>query len=336
MLYSEDKRSGNTYRERYLESIKKIIDARKEQAAAVRQNNMHELLKKPEIYRKKLRDMLGWPLNADVSRAFSAKEEFIAKDELCSIYRVTLELEIGLKTYGILMLPNGVSNPRVAVVQHGGAGCPELLIGLWRQANYNDMPRRILRRGMAVFAPQVLLWNSEDLECVGYDRFELDGKLKQLGSSITALEVFNISSVLDYLSSRRDLDCSELAMVGLSYGGFYTLFTSALDLRIKRVYSSCFFNNRMTYSQPDWSWFNSAYTCFDEQAAALIAPRRLYIEVADKDEVFGADTATPLVAQVSEVYKKLGNADEFSFNVFDGYHEFSKTDEGLDFILRGI
>ena len=336
MLYSEDKRAGNSYREEYLKSIEGLIAARKAQAEDVRKKNMDGIVKNPEEHRDALRQMLGWPLSGDVSRAFSAKEEFVAKDGLCSIYRVTLELEIGLKTYGILMLPNGVENPRVAVVQHGGAGCPELLIGLWRQANYNDMPRRILRRGMAVFAPQVLLWNSEDLECVKYDRFKLDGILKQLGSSVTALEVFNLSSVIDYLTSRGDLDCSELAMVGLSYGGFYTLFTSALDLRIKRAYSSCFFNNRIAYSQPDWSWFNSAYTCFDEQVAALIAPRRLYIEVADKDEVFGADTATPLADEVLKVYSQLGSADEFSFNVFDGYHEFSKTDEGLDFILGGI
>lgn len=336
MLYSEDKRAGNRYREEYLKSVEKVIQTRGMQAAAERKSIMDGIAANPEIHREKLRQMLGWPLNEDVSRAFSAKEEFIAKDELCSIYRVTIELEIGLKTYGILMLPNGVLNPRIALVQHGGAGCPELLIGLWRQANYNDMPRRILRRGMAVYAPQLLLWNSEDLECATYDRYALDAKLKQLGGSITALEVFSLTAAIDYLHERDDIDCSEFAMVGLSYGGFYTLFTSALDLRIKRAYSSCFFNDRLRYSQPDWSWFNSSYTLFDEQVAALIAPRRLYIEVADKDEVFACDSAAPLAERVHEVYSKLGCEREFSFNVFSGYHEFSKEDRGLEFILRGL
>ena len=80
-------------------------------------------------------------------------------------------------------------------------------------------------------------------------------------------------------------------MIGLSYGGFYTLYLTALDKRIKAALCSCYYNDRTYYSNSDWSWFGSANMFEDAEVASLIFPRKLWIQVADNDELFHVSSA---------------------------------------------
>jgi len=338
MQYREtDKAIGNAYRTTYLNSIKDVIAKREAETLGARELFLEQVMQNPEQYRDKLKQMFGWPLVGDVSREFSAHEEFVAEDELCRIYRVTLDMEMGLKAYGILMLPTGVEKPRVVIAQHGGSGTPEMISAFYddRGQNYRNFSGRILHRGMAVYAPQMLLWNP-DACGEKFDRVAIDAKLKQLGGSITALELFALSVATDYLHGREDLNCDEFSMAGLSYGGFYTILHTALDTRVKRACSSCWFNDRLAYSWADWTWFNSGFTFLDAEIAALIAPRRLYIEVADKDAVFDVTGAHGQASRLKKVYEQLGKENEFSFCVFSGGHEFNPEDTGFDFIWQDL
>ena len=80
-------------------------------------------------------------------------------------------------------------------------------------------------------------------------------------------------------AAREDIDGDRIGMIGLSYGGFYTLFAAALDVRIGAAVSSCFFNNRKMYDFVDWVWFNAANQFMDAEVGALVCPRPLYVEV---------------------------------------------------------
>lgn len=100
------------------------------------------------------------------------------------------------------------------------------------------MTRRVLRHGIAVFAPQLFRWD----EKYGRrpDSGQMDQQCKQLGGSLAALEIHMLRRALDYLATRAEIIPGRIGMIGLSYGGFHTLFTTAAEPRIKVAVSSCF------------------------------------------------------------------------------------------------
>ena len=222
--------------------------------------------------------MLSWNPLTDYSEGLplpSASKEFIAEDDMGRIYRVLLEVADDFIFYGILFLPKSFDENKkypFIISQHGGAGTPELCSDFYFDTNYTHMTRRVLEKNAVVFAPQLLLWDKNNFGAA-YDRNAADNSLKQLGSSITALEVFCIMRSTDYFTAQPYIDRDKIGMIGLSYGGFYAIVTSAADTRIQSVYSSCFFNDRLTYNvrlgMDKRSYF------FLSRMAALIAPRRL-------------------------------------------------------------
>jgi dienelactone hydrolase len=197
------------------------------------------------------------------------------------------------------------------------------------------MTRRVLRRGCAVFAPQLLLWNPDTFG-PKYDRIRIDQQLKHLGGSITALEIYRLQRSLDYLATRPEIDAGRTGMIGLSYGGFYTLFAAAVETRIKVAVSSCFFNNRKVYDWADWTWFDAANTFMDAEVAMLVCPRRLYIEVGKKDELFNVKYALPEANKVKKAYAQLGIPERFVYHEFHGVHELDKGNGGIDFLCNGL
>lgn len=188
---------------------------------------------------------------------------------------------------------------------------------------------------MAVFAPQLLLWNQEKLG-TNYDRIETDKQLKQLGSSITAVEIYKIQRNLDCLLSREDIEASQIGMIGLSYGGFYTMFTAAADDRIKAAYSSCAVNDRFVLDKPDWVWFNAGNTFMDSEVCSLICPRSLYLEIGLADDLVPLGNGLAEMAKVSSLYEKLNINGRLSAKAFEGGHELDKDEAGIDWFCSRI
>ena len=67
-----------------------------------------------------------------------------------------------------------------------------------------------------------------------YDRVKINNDLKRFGLSITAIEIKGIMKAIDYLIENEAFDKEKIGMTGLSYGGYYTLYTMAAEKRIKR------------------------------------------------------------------------------------------------------
>lgn len=332
---------GNPFRETYVGDLQKLIEQRQHLADRARAAYVTsaKLREDPGKYRADFINMLGWPLNAytpgDVKLVQSVQ---VAKTETEEIYRLQLEPLPGLRFYGMLFVP-AEKDAKIPLIvsQHGGQGTPELCSSIFASsANYHEMTQRILRRGAAVFAPQLLLWDKGKYG-VSYDRQQVDEKLKQIGGSIAALEITCLRKCIDYLTENLAyLDSARIGMVGLSYGGFYTLFTAAAEPRIKAAYSSCFFNSRYAYPWSDWVWKDSANRFLDAEVAALIAPRTLYLEVADHDELFTPEGAVGEYKRLLSYYEAQGAADKLRFHVIEGVHELSTTDEGIDFLFSGL
>jgi hypothetical protein len=339
-LYEESADAGNNFRCTYLEQVNKLIETRRIEGVERRREFFTPDYSSTEAYeastkllRDEFRAMLGFPLidAPEVNRVPRVEEQFVAADSLGSIGRLQIEVLAGFQVYGLLFLPPEKKPHSLVVSCHGGMGTPELTTGFFGSANYNDMTRRLLRRGFAVFAPQFLLW--EKKFGPDFDRIHIDRQLKQLGGSIAALELFGLQRSLDYLLSRADIRSEGAGVCGLSYGGFYALFAAANDPRLIATVSSCFVNDRWTYDWPDWVWQNSANRFTDVEVAGLICPRALFVEIGEDDELFSADKARAVLTDISVFYQKTQRSQYFQTRIFDGGHEFSKTDESLDFLV---
>ncbi len=343
-LYCEKEGFGNRYREEKLLQLNRLIELERKKADTARKgyfkpdfSSVPNYVNSIVHYREEFLSMLGWPLCPKPVEAMQMDvvEEFVAEDDLGCIYRMNIPAISCMTTYGLLFLPKKEGPHPLIIAQHGGAGTPEVCAGFFGSGNYNNMVRRVLKRGFAVFVPQLLLWDAERFGPV-YDRKHMDNQLKQLGGSITALEVCQIRTSLDFLLSREDICSDKVGMIGLSYGGFYTLFTAAAEPRIKASLVSCFFNNRFIYDWSDWIWFNAGNTFLDAEVCGLVCPRPLYIEAGIKDDLFDVKYAREEYMKVKEIYEKVGVGKKLKFKEFRGGHELNVEDEGIEFICSAL
>lgn len=318
--------SGKKYRQEYVDSINRFIDKMQKDAKKIRTEHCRDILKDPEKYRAEYCEMLGFPLNRPIDHtAPKVKSEYIGSDCECKVYRCQIEVFEDFYFYGILFLTDENEKRPFVISQHGGLGTPELCSSFGDSSNYNNMTRRIVEKGVNVFAPQLLLWRTENTDEPQYDRKNLDGTLRMVGSSITAVEVYSIIKTLDYFCTKPYVDTEKIGMVGLSYGGYYTLNVAAIDKRIKSAVACSHFNDRSKYHWSDYCYQSASEKLLDAETALLIRPRKFQIFVGNRDELFDSETARAEYERIKEFDK---NADEWlSFCVFDGTHEFYPHDD---------
>ena len=325
-LYEEPEDAGNSYREEYLTGFHALVESRRKEATFAR----HAFGKTIALDREKARAeycaMLGWPLTEERLPIKGARETPVFENEEVIISRIVLDLPDGLPFYGILFLHKGEGALPLVISKHGGAGTPELCSSFFDSANYNDMTVRLFRRGVNIYAPQTLLWQTPRF---GSDpeRTAIDNSLKQLGSSVAAVEIRAISHALDYLDS-QDYTDGRYGMAGLSYGGFYTLYTAAAEPRLKASLAAAHFNDRFLYNWMDKVWFGSGFRFLDAEVGALVCPRYLDIEVGNEDPLFDFESAKKEYDILKEYYTE--SPENLVFRVFDGNHEFCPTDDALD------
>ena len=325
-------------RNEYIGSIEKYLgDQQKAQYSS--KDEFADPLKKENLRRKYIA-MLGKPLEnyTDFSGKIPAmRSKPMRENENFTTVRCQLEVMPDFWFYGILFEPKEKQSGMNALViaQHGGGGTPEITGSyLFESGNYNHMVRRVLRKGITVFAPQLLLWN-QGIYGSDYNRQTMDERLKYFGCSITALEIFCIMRSIDYFNSLDYIDPNRTGMLGLSYGGMYTLKTAAADTRIKTALSSCWFNDRSKYLRPDWTYFNGIEFT-DAEIASLVLPRKLYIEIGARDELFNAEYAQIEFEKLKHYAEKCGCSSSLEISVFSGAHELDKAEKGIKFLLNNL
>ena len=334
MSYTEEKSAANGYRRTYADDLARLVEQRQQQAAAKRAAYAQNIFTDPEPYREQFKRMLGWPLVDHQPEALPAPQsELLAAEDGYHLYRMQFEVLPGLHMHGLLYRADGDDQKPLVLVQHGGNGTPEFIGNLFGEgtANYNDMLQRVKKHGVHIFAPQLLLW--EESYEVPYNRQDLDIRLKRVGGSITAVEVYGLQRILDYFEAQPYVSC--FGMVGLSYGGFYTLFTTAIDTRIRSAVSCAYFNTRDKVPWVDWTWFGAAETFDDAEVACLVYPRRLCLEIADHDELFDHQYGVQSFETVKRLCHEVGT-DWIKLIVFDGCHEFCHDDAPIEQLIADL
>ena len=334
MIYREEIKQTEQNKKTYLEGIRAVINKRQKDAEEARAEYFGDVFTDQERYRGGLRQMLGWPLVGHVdSGAPKVSFEKLSDEDGYELFRAEVEILEGLRLTGLFFRMKGEGKKPLVIVQHGGRGSPEIISGVYGgTANYNEMLMRVAKHNVHVFAPQLLLWNVQQYG-VPYDRKAIDGELKRVGSSIAAVELYGIGRVIDYFESEDYI--SSFGMVGLSYGGFYTLYATALDTRIRSAISCSFFASRDAYGWSDWVWQDSANRFDDAEVACLVYPRRLCLEMGTRDELFGSEYSEASFERIKAYCKDVGT-DWCDLILFDGKHEFCLDDAPIGRLINDL
>lgn len=330
-IYAEDISASIEYKKTYLTSIENFIKKKMTEAENVRDEYIspEKLFADPEKFKKDYSQMLGI-LSSDGLGVPKVRRDFCGSDDFGVIYRVSLEVMEDFWFYATLTIPHGTTKAPLIIAQHGGGGTPELCNDFIGENNYTYFTKYALEQKMVVFSPQLLLWNFEKNvgECfpgypsLEFNRDKTDRKLQRLGTSITGLEIFCIKRCIDWLETLDFVDESKIGMMGLSYGGFFSLYTTAAEPRIKATYAAGFFNDRANVVLSDWNWKNSSYTFHDAEVCGLCAPRMLILDVGREDIVFDYKYSMREAKRAARYYDYIGKSENFIFNLWDGGHKF--------------
>jgi dienelactone hydrolase len=166
------------------------------------------------------------------------------------------------------------------------------------------------------------------------------GSALMLGQTIIGWRVYEIMRTIDWIESRKDLDAKRIGCMGCSGGGMATLFAAALDTRIKAALVSCYLN---TFRESVMSISH----CIDNyipgilnwaemyDVAGLIAPRPLFAESGERDDIFPIAASRGSFARVKKMYEVFGSPGNTGQEIIDGPHGFSGK-LGLPFLAKHL
>jgi dienelactone hydrolase len=283
-------------------------------------------------YRKKVGEFFGYPPPKSIEGKMT-KFEKAGEDVNCTIYRVWIEVIEGVNAYGIYMVPKNVKGKiPLIIAQHGGGGNPEAICDLDTRINYHSFGPEAVKRGYAVWAPALAMscGYCDDPKIPGDSREQLDRKLTLAGTSIIGVEIQKIiESTKTLVRERPEIDLNRIGMTGLSWGGFFTMYATAVCPFIKVAVPSANFRD---YEQELKSAISDdSKTVPDRysfkgvghfQSIGLICPRPCMVQIGEKDGLFNLDEAKKESARAAQFYEKLGISDLYEFNVHPAGHEF--------------
>jgi len=148
-----------------------------------------------------------------------------------------------------------------------------------------------------------------------------------LGETMVGWRVWDVMRTIDYIATRGELDARRIGCVGISGGGTATLFAAALEPRIRAAMVSGYLN---TFRDS----VGSLAHCIDNYVpgilnwgemydiAGLIAPRPLFVESGERDNIFPIAASVESFKQVREIYGVFQATDRVEQEVFPGEHSF--------------
>jgi dienelactone hydrolase len=161
-----------------------------------------------------------------------------------------------------------------------------------------------------------------------------------VGQTMIGWRVWDVMRTIDYIATRAELDQNRVGCMGISGGGTVTVFSAALDERIRTALVSGYLN---TFGDS----IGSLAHCADNYVpgilnwaemhdlAGLIAPRPLFVESGEKDNIFPIAASIESFNEVRKIYGILGADDRVEQEVFPGEHSFWGK-RGIPFLARHL
>jgi hypothetical protein len=265
--------------------------------------------------------------------------------------------EPGERIAGYLLTPkNGRARRPAVVCPHqttqqgkkepaGVAGNPQLQTAL-----------HLVRRGYVTLTYDALCFGERHDPASGHYGDAIPFYRKQPRWSLIGKMVWDLGRAIDYLYTLDFVDPARIGSIGHSHGGITTIFSMALDQRIKAGASNCGFDT-FRIDGNVWRWSHatalmprlgfyvaSPYINMDfyravpdseviqtpfemHELLALIAPRPLFLSTSDEDFVFpnAGWSARRALARLEPVYSLLKSAENIESHFFSGGHTFPES-----------
>lgn len=161
-----------------------------------------------------------------------------------------------------------------------------------------------------------------------------------LGQTMIGWRVYDVMRTIDWIETRKDLDAKRTGCMGISGGGTCTLFSAALEprLRVAMVsgYLNTFRDSVMSLSHCMDNYVPGILNWAEMyDVAGLIAPRPLFVESGERDNIFPIEASRASFARVKRIYEVFGAGEQAEQETFDDAHSFYGV-KGLPFLARHL
>jgi len=284
-----------------------------------------------------------------------------------------------------VLIPKGLKGRAPAVVDlhsHGGMflfgkekvvdlGDNHPAMTAYQERNYDGRPTAtaLVRRGYVVVTIDALMFGERrllldaDLK-YGWDRSKygpedvdyLNGKCRAKESTLAKALVlagatwpgivsWDDRRTVDYLTTRPEVDPKRIGCVGISMGGYRSLYLAALDERIAAACVVGFFcgvRSMLRAHLDTHSWVHFLPTLHRyldlPDVAALTAPRPLLVQQCSQDKLFPAAGMKEAVDKLATLYDRAGARGRFDGRFYDVPHRFTRAmqDEAFAWLDRQL
>jgi len=269
--------------------------------------------------------------------------------------KIVFDSRPGVSVLAYLLLPEKARKPAATMICVPGHGRGvDDIVGIddkgrerTDKAGYqHDFAIQVVEAGMAAVAiePMAFGCRRDPINArQGLSRKACDpaaGGALMVGQTMIGWRVWDVMRTIDYIGTRAELDSNRIGCMGISGGGTATLFSTALEPRIRAALVSGYLN---TFRDS----VGSLAHCIDNYVpgilnwaemydlAGLIAPRPLFVESGEKDNIFPIRASIESFNKVREIYQVFGAADRVEQEVFPDEHSFWGK-RGIPFLARHL
>jgi dienelactone hydrolase len=269
--------------------------------------------------------------------------------------KIVFDSRPGVSVLAYVLIPASASRPAPVMVCVPGHGRGvDDIVGIDDQgrdrtdkAGYqHDFALQVVEAGMAAVAiePMGFGCRRDAINArQGLSRKACDpaaGGALLVGETMVGWRVWDVMRTIDYIETRSELDRSRVGCMGISGGGTVTVFSTALEPRIRVALVSGYLN---TFRDS----IGSLSHCIDNyvpgilnwaemyDVAGLIAPRPLFVESGEKDNIFPIRASIESFNEVKKIYSVFDAADAVEQEVFPEEHLFWGK-RGIPFLARHL
>src|SRR5262249_19417237 len=241
----------------------------------------------------------------------------------------------------------------------------------YHERNYDGRPTAtaLVRRGYVVITIDAFMFGERrllldaDLK-LGYDRskYTLDDvtRLNQecrakettlakslafAGASWPGIVFWDDMRTIDYLVTRPEVDPKRIGCLGISMGGYRTIYLAALDERIKAACIVGFMSSvrpmlKAHIDTHSWVHFLTGLHRYLDlpDVSSLTAPRALMVQQCSQDKLFPPEGMKAAVERIAAAYEKAGCKEQFAGRFYDAPHQFTRAmqDDAFAFLDRHL
>lgn len=258
--------------------------------------------------------------------------------------RVVFQTRENLSAVGYLLLPKDRPRPLPVVVCFPGHGRGVAdIVGIGddgapraaRGAGYaKEYAVQCAERGYAAFALEQLAFGARR-DAAARKAGPAESSCRPaacaallFGQTMVGWRVWDAMRAIDYVSTRHEIDERRVATLGASGGGTTSLFTAALDPRVRVGVVSAYFNtfrdSIVSISHCPDNYVPGLLQAMEmHDVAGLVAPRALFVESGRRDRIFPIQGFETAVGKARQIYAAFGAPERFGHEIHDGAHEFS-------------